>query len=235
MKNFIAKLLLPAIGLILSVPTFTGLAQARPNMSFWRMADGGSGNYINRLDLTTEQKTKMQQLRQSTRTKIEGILNSEQRQKFQQIYSQRQANKSSRQGLNLTTEQKTQIQAIRKANREQFQALLTPAQRAQSEQGGMLSVTLTTEQRAKMTQLKADSRTRMEAILTPTQQQLAKTLQNRRQTMRTAWQSLDLTTEQKTQIRAIRQASQAQFKAILTPEQQSKLKSGRTGRGARSI
>jgi periplasmic protein CpxP/Spy len=234
MKNFIAKVLLPTIGLILSIPTFTSLAQASPGMGFWRIADSGS-NFTNRLDLTTEQKTKMQQLRESTRTQIEGVLNPEQRQKFQQISNQRQSNKSTWQGLNLTAEQKTQIQSIRKANREQFQALLTPAQKTQIQQGGIGSLTLTAEQTAKMTQLKADSRARMEAILTPTQQQQAKTLQNRRQTMRTAWQSLNLTTEQKTQITAIRQASQAQFKAILTPEQQSKLKSGRTGRGWRSI
>jgi periplasmic protein CpxP/Spy len=234
MRNFIAKVLLAAIVPISSVLTFADLAQARLNNGFWRIADGG-GNFTNRLDLTTEQKTKMQQLRQSTRTKIEGVLNAEQRQKFQQIYSQRQANKSSRQGLNLTTEQKTQIQAIRQANRAQFQALLTPAQKTQIQQGGFSSITLTAEQKAKMAQLRAESRTRMEAILTPTQQQQAKTLLNRRQDMLTAWQSLDLTTEQRTQIRAIRQASQEQFKAILTPEQQSKLRSSRTGRGWRSI
>jgi Spy/CpxP family protein refolding chaperone len=225
-KNIIAKVLFPALGLILSVPALASLAQARPNLGFGLIADGSS-KYMNRLDLTAEQKTKMQQLQASTRTQIEGVLTPEQRQKFQQIYNQRQANKSDRQALNLTTGQRTQLQAIRQANRTQFQALLTPAQQAQFRQGGMGGVTLTAEQQAKITQLRADSRTQMTAILTPAQQQQAKTLQNRRQAMRTDWQALNLTTEQKTQISAIRQASQQQFKAILTPEQQSKLKSGR--------
>ena len=109
------------------------------------------GGQAERLNFTPEQKTKIQQLRQSTRTQIETLLTPEQLPKFQQIESQRQAKFSGENGLsmrdrrqsmrdswkslNLTADQKTKMKAIRQASKEQFKAILTPEQQAKFKGG----------------------------------------------------------------------------------------------------
>ncbi len=235
MNNQLAKRLLPAIALILSIPTLAAIVEARPHKGFGRISESGFGRQTEQLDLTAEQKTKMEQLQQSTRSQIEAILTPEQRQKFQQFASERQSNTGDRSALNLTAEQKIQLQTIRQQQMAQFRAVLTPEQQAQLQQGGMKTLELTAEQKTKMQQLKTATRAQMEAVLTPAQQQQAKAIQSRRQTRGENWQSLNLTTDQKTKIKAIRQSSQAQFKSILTPEQQSKLKAGRHGKGSPQV
>jgi periplasmic protein CpxP/Spy len=235
MKTQLVKLF-SILALVISVPAIANIAQARPHHGYGRIADGRMGKHLEDLNLTVEQKAKMEQLRQSSRKQIEALLDPEQLKKFQQIEAQRQSSPRGENRLNLTADQKTQLQAIRKANKSEFQAILTPAQKAQLPQeggwrrGGMDKLNLTAEQKAKMAQLKATSRSRMDAILTPEQQQQSKLMRDRRQSMRETWKSLNLTADQQGKMKAIHQASEEQFKAILTPEQQTKLKSHRGGR-----
>jgi Spy/CpxP family protein refolding chaperone len=257
MKKQLATLL-PVLALVISVPALTGIAHANISQQALtaaptanqserhhqrgRMGNLDMGGHVDDLNLSNEQKTKMQQLRQSTRAQIEAVLTAEQRQKFQQITSQDRGRNGSGAGLSLTTDQKVQLKAMQQNHRSQLQAILTPAQRAQLNQeryrgqGGMMArlekLNLTSEQKSKLESLRAARRKEMDAILTPAQQQTAKTMLAR-QTIGRNWQSLNLTADQQAKIKAIRQASQSQFMEILTPAQQTKLKAGRHHGGQR--
>jgi Spy/CpxP family protein refolding chaperone len=231
--------LLPILSIVLAIPTLAVVAHAKPHYHNGQIADVRMGR-MDHLNLTPEQKTKMEQLRLSARTQMEAILTPEQRQKFQQIETQHQVRHQAGENMSLTADQKLKLKAIRQANQQQFQAILTPAQKAQLKEdrggrkGGYMArldkLNLTSDQKAKMEQLKATGRTQMEAILTPEQRQKAQTMQTRRPEMKNAWKSMNLTAEQKAKMKAIRQASEQELNAILTPEQQSKLKSGKHGR-----
>jgi periplasmic protein CpxP/Spy len=230
---------LPILSIVLAIPTLAVVAHAKSHHHRGQIADVRMGR-MDDLNFTPEQKTKMEQLRQSTRTQIEGILTTEQRQKFQQIETQHQVRHQTGESMNLTVDQKLKLKAIRQANQQQFQAILTPAQQAQlkEDRGGekgrymarLDKLNLTSDQKAKMEQLKATGRSQMEAILTPEQRQKAQTMREGRPEMVQSWKSMNLTADQKAKIKAIHQASEQQFNAILTPEQQSKLKAGKHGR-----
>jgi Spy/CpxP family protein refolding chaperone len=232
MKNYLVKLL-PLMAIVIAIPAVANSQSFRSNAST-KIAAGEMGRYRNGLNLSADQKTKMEQLRTSKRTQIDAVLTPTQRQQLAQLKAARQANRGSK-GKNLTTDQKAKLKAIRESNQAQFKAILTPAQQAQLAQGGgwgkgsMARLNLTPAQTAKMQQLRASARSQMDAILTPEQQQQA---QARRQSMRNTWNSLNLTPDQQAKIQAIRQSSRQQLNTILTPEQQTKLKSRRQGRGA---
>ncbi len=236
MLNKLAKLL-PLLAIAFAAPVFAA-SNYSSHTHNTQIAYGEMGNHADQLNLTPSQKTKMEQLRASTRTQIDAILTPEQRQKLGQLQSQRQSERSAgRMGMNLTADQTAKLKAIRTANKEQFKAILTPAQQAQLGQGSrgwgkggaMARLNLTPEQKAKMEQLRAASRTQMDAILTPEQQQQAKARHDRRQAMRSTWKSLNLTADQQAKIKTIRQSSEEQLNALLTPEQQAQRKAHRHG------
>jgi periplasmic protein CpxP/Spy len=226
-KNQLVKLL-PLLAIVIAAPAFAG-NYFNHNSPHGQIASGGMGKRADKLNLTTEQKTKIEQLRTSTSNQIDAVLTPEQRQKFAQIKSQRQANRQSANGMNLTAEQKNKLKAIRQANKVQFKAMLTPAQQTQLSQGGGWGkgLNLTAEQKTKMVQLRTAARAEMNTVLTPAQQQQAQARYGRRQAIGSTWQSLNLTADQQAKITTIRQSSQQQLKIILTPEQQAKWKSHR--------
>ena len=83
-----------------------------------------------KLNLTTDQKVKMKELRATSRAQMEAILTPAQQQQAKVWQEGARSRRTAWASLNLTTEQKTKIAAIRKASREQFQATLTPEQQA---------------------------------------------------------------------------------------------------------
>lgn len=122
-----------AIALVLSsavaLPTFaqpaqepTPSTQQRPN----RMK--------NRLNLTDVQKTQLRQIRESTRTQIEGVLTQEQKAQYDTAKQQRQKPREIWRSLNLTAEQRSQIQAIQQSAKQQMEGVLTPDQLQQMQQ-----------------------------------------------------------------------------------------------------
>lgn len=235
MLNKLAKLL-PLLALAIATPSFAAGNYPSYNHTRGQIAAGEIGRHMDKLNLTPEQKTKVEQLRASTRSQIDAVLTPEQRQKHQQIEAQHQANKQDGNGMNLTADQKAKLKAIREANKEQFKAILTPAQQAQLGkggggwgEGGSNKLNLTAEQKAKMEQLRASARSQMDAVLTPAQQQQAKARHERRQAMGNSWQSLNLTADQKAKIKTIRESSEQQLNAILTPAQQAQRKSHKHG------
>jgi Spy/CpxP family protein refolding chaperone len=249
MINKLAKFL-PLLAIVVAVPTFaaSNYNQAqRQDVGY--TARGSMGRHLEGLNLTPEQKTKVQQLQTATKAKMDAVFTPEQRQKLAEIKTQRQANKPNKAAWNLTPDQKAKLKAIRQVNMEQMKAILTPEQQAQLRQGsgkkpggehfggrgghmGRLGkLNLTAEQKSKMEQLRATTRTQMDAVFTPEQLQQAKLRQEQRQEMGGKWKSLNLTDDQKAKLKEIRQSSKAQFEAILTPEQQQQAKQKRHGRG----
>ena len=133
MLDRLAKLL-PLLAIVIAAPVFAASNYPHHSQERGQIVFGEMGR-MDSLNLTPEQKTKMEQLRTSTQSQIDAVLTDEQRQKLAQVKAQRQANQQSG-GMNLTADQKTKIKAIRAANQAQFQAILTPAQQAQLAQGG---------------------------------------------------------------------------------------------------
>jgi periplasmic protein CpxP/Spy len=249
MINKLAKLL-PLLAIVMAVPTFaaSNYHSAQPqNVDY--IAKGLAGRHLKGLNLTPEQKTKMQQLRDATKAQMDAVFTPEQRQKLAQIKAQRQANRPGKGGWNLTADQKSKLKAIRQSNREQLKAILTPDQQAQLRQGGNQKphgrrsggndirmnrfdkLNLTADQKTKLDQLQVTTRTQMNEVFTPEQRQQAKLRQDQRRAMGDTWKSLNLTADQQAKLKEIRQSNKAQFEAILTPEQQQQVKQKRHGRG----
>lgn len=231
MFSRLAKLI-PLFALVIAIPSFAAGNYSSHNHPHGQIAAGETGR-MDKLNLTLDQKAKIEQLRASTRSQIDTVLTPDQRQQREQIKSQRQANKRGN-GTNLTADQKVKLKAIREANKEQFKAILTPAQQAQMAQGRGgwgkgNNLNLTSEQKAKMEQLRASARSQMDAVLTPDQQQQSQARRERRQAIRNSWKSMNLTADQKSKIKTIRESSDRQLNAILTPEQQAQRKSHKHG------
>jgi Spy/CpxP family protein refolding chaperone len=233
MQQQLAKLI-PLLAIAIATPVFAAPSYFDGNAHQQRIADGEIGQRkYSQLNLTTDQKSKIERLRAATRSQIEVVLTPEQRQKYAQIQTQRQANRQGRQQLKLSADQKAQFQAIRTANKAQFRAILTPEQQAQIDRGGgrwrkggsMARLNLTPAQKTKMKELRTSARSQMATVLTSEQQQQAKANYERRQTLRDTWNNLNLTADQQLKIRTIRQASRQQLEAILTPAQQAQRKS----------
>ncbi len=96
-----------------------------------------------RLGLSEEQKTKIKEIRRNSRTQMEGILSTEQKQQLQAAKQERQGQPGQQRGqrpgknfasLNLTPEQKTKMREIRESEKNQIQAILTPEQQQQFKQ-----------------------------------------------------------------------------------------------------
>ncbi len=232
MLNKVVKLL-PLLALVISIPSFAAGNYPNHNHPHGQIAAGEMGRHMDDLNLTPEQKTKVEALRAATKTQMDAVFTPEQRQQRDQMKAQRQANQQDGNSMNLTADQKTKIKAIRDANKEQFKAILTPAQQAQMAQGSGWGkgdkLSLTADQKTKMEQLRASAKTQIDAILTPAQQQQAKARQDRRQAMGGNWKGMNLTADQQAKIKTIRESSDRQLDAILTPEQQAKRKAGRQG------
>jgi periplasmic protein CpxP/Spy len=98
---------------------------------------GRPGDHMARLDklnLTADQKTKLEQLRATARTQIETVLTPEQRQQAKLRQDQHREMGDKWKSLNLTADQKTKLQEIRRSSKAQFEAILTPEQQQQAKQ-----------------------------------------------------------------------------------------------------
>jgi periplasmic protein CpxP/Spy len=241
---------LPLLAIVVAVPTFAVSNYHHvqsPQTSY--IAEGFINRRLDRLNLTPEQTTKIQQLRTTTKAQIDAVLTLEQRQKLAQIKAERQANRPNKAAGSLTPEQKAKLKDIYQASKEQLRTILTPEQQAQLPQdegknrhfgrfgglGGYLSrlnsLNLTAEQKTKLEQLREKTRTQMNEVFTPEQLQQAKLRREQYKAMAQQWQSLNLTADQKAKLQEIRRSSKAQLQAILTPEQQQQARQKFPGHG----
>jgi protein CpxP len=146
MKLKTLSLLIATLALTLTATPFAVQAQqnAPTNKPAQEMWQKGS---FQRLNLTPEQKVKMQEIGRNTRTQIEAVLTSEQKAKLKAAMADAKAERQQGQrqsrmkakrdvfaSLNLTEAQKDQMKQIKQSSRQQMQALLTPEQKAQMKQ-----------------------------------------------------------------------------------------------------
>ncbi len=95
---------------------------------------GGHMGRLAKLNLTAEQKSKLEQLRANTRTQIDTVFTPEQRQQAKLRQEQRQGMGGKWKELNLTADQKAKLKEIRQSSKVQFEAILTPEQQQQAKQ-----------------------------------------------------------------------------------------------------
>jgi periplasmic protein CpxP/Spy len=135
MKSKLMSILAGAIALSFAATPLIVNAQANPNAP----SPGEASQPFKKmegLNLTQEQKDKMKEIRENTRTQIQGILTAEQQQQFQAAMQsgQRQRRGQVFASLNLTEEQKTKIREVMQTSKQNMRAVLTPEQQQQLEQ-----------------------------------------------------------------------------------------------------
>ncbi|BCL34893.1 Spy/CpxP family protein refolding chaperone [Nostoc sp. MS1] len=147
------SLLAGAIALTLTTTPFVVHAQANSSAAPV-IAQGARKGPWESLGLTDDQKAKIKQIMDNSRTQIESVFTPEQKAKLEAARQARQAQRQQGQrpqagkrgnvlaDLNLTQDQKNRIKSIRQSSKQQIEAVLT------------------TEQRAKLQELKASRRQR---------------------------------------------------------------------------
>ena len=224
----------------------------------------GPHKVFSNLNLTSEQETQLEQIRNNTDSQIAGILNPEQQQLFKSIQTQREQLHEAMMALNLTAEQKEQMHSIKESAREQMDSVLTNEQRQQLHQerqsnrnqdgpgggrpphmsgpGGpeaFSNLNLTSEQKAKLEQIRNNIDSQIAGILTPGQQQQSQSIKAQREQLHEAMKALNLTSEQKEQMHSFRESAREQMDSVLTDEQRQQLReemrSRRGGEGRRQV
>ena len=84
MLNKVAKLL-PILALVVAAPSFAAGNYSSHNHAHGQIAAGGMGQHMDDLNLTPEQKTKVEALRAATKTQMDAVFTPEQRQRMMQI------------------------------------------------------------------------------------------------------------------------------------------------------
>ncbi len=89
---------------------------------------------LNNLNLSADQKAQIKRIREDSRSKIQQILTTDQKNQWMTARQQGKKMKEIMQSLNLSDTQKSQIREIQKAARTQMNGILTPEQRQQIRQ-----------------------------------------------------------------------------------------------------
>lgn len=127
-------LLLPAmVGLSVVPPALSTEPAATPVVQPAQRPKSRWGFWLE-LNLTPEQRQRIQQIRANAWQQMQQVLTPEQRQLWQQAQGQPPAQRRRLlRALNLTEAQKEQMRLIRASTRQQIEAVLTPEQRQQLE------------------------------------------------------------------------------------------------------
>jgi periplasmic protein CpxP/Spy len=136
------------------------------------------------LNLTDEQRSQTQAIREASKERIDAVLTAEQRQQLESSTKDRAGRRNPRGGdrgghfeqLDLSEDQSTQIETIRSNTRSQIEEVLTPEQRAEFEENGdrrgaLRNANLTDDQRSQIETIQEDSKAEIDAVLTPEQRQ----------------------------------------------------------------
>jgi Spy/CpxP family protein refolding chaperone len=148
MKLKTLSIIAGTLALTLSATPFAVQAQQNPSSPQPGKEWQKKGQF-QKLNLTPEQKAKMQEIGRSTRAQMEAVLTPEQKAKLTAAMAERKAQRQQGQGqrqggrgkkgdlfasLNLTEAQKNQMRQIKESSKQQMQAVLTPEQQAQMKQ-----------------------------------------------------------------------------------------------------
>ncbi|MEM7066686.1 MAG: hypothetical protein AAF572_26415 [Cyanobacteria bacterium P01_B01_bin.77] len=193
------------------------------------------------INLTSEQQTELDAIKERAHTQIEAVLNTDQLAALEGKTGRerRQAMRS----LDLSEEQRTQLREIRETSRAAADEVFTDEQQAQlqSMRGERRDnrreefaekLNITPEQQAELDAIRENAYTQAEAVLSADQLTALedKTGRERGRAMR----DLDLSEEQRTQLQEIREESRAAADEVLTAEQLAQLEEMRENRGNRS-
>jgi Spy/CpxP family protein refolding chaperone len=84
-----------------------------------------------KLNLTDAQKAQLQEIRQTTHSRVEAVLTADQKAQLETAKQQGTKLREAFQSLNLSDDQRQQIQTIREEGRQQMESVLTSEQREQ--------------------------------------------------------------------------------------------------------
>ena len=145
MKLKTLSLIAGTLALTLTATPFAVQAQQNPSSPQPRQEWQKKGQF-QKLNLTTEQKAKIKEIRNNTRAQIETVLTTEQKNQLKSKKDERKAQRQQGQqgqeqrregrgqkgdifdSLNLTETQKNQIKQIKESSKQQIDAVLTPQQ-----------------------------------------------------------------------------------------------------------
>ena len=127
------KLSLLAGAFALTLTAIPFAAQAEINSSSSTIVAQGQKRQgkFERLNLTEDQKTQMQQIKESARAEMQKILTPEQLQKLEAAKASGQKKRGVFRTLGLTDAQKAEMKKIKESKKAQFEAILTDEQKAQ--------------------------------------------------------------------------------------------------------
>lgn len=183
--------------LMLTALMLTGMSWAQSRHAGMKgERERGPGRMFQQLNLTADQRTKVDSILQSERSQMQSL----------------------RANTSLTSDQKyQQMRELRKNEHEQLLAVLTAEQQAKLKQ-------FHSERKGRREGFKAGRGFQALNLTEQQRQQLQPVFQSTRQQMQALRSDTTLTPEQKREkMKAIRQNQMAQMKSILTPEQQQQL------------
>jgi periplasmic protein CpxP/Spy len=127
LKNLLALSATSTLILVAStgLPFSGNAAIAQANESSVEAIPNARVRYLDKLNLTDAQKTKLKEIRESSREKMKAILTPEQQEKLRTARAQ----KKKPTDLNLTEDQKTKLKALRASTKTEIMAVLTPEQK----------------------------------------------------------------------------------------------------------
>ncbi|MEL6229158.1 MAG: Spy/CpxP family protein refolding chaperone [Cyanobacteria bacterium J06627_3] len=195
------------------------------------------------LNITPEQQTELDAIKDNARTQVEAILTDDQLAELAGTTGRER--RQAMRNLNLSEDQRAQMRSIRETSRAAAEDVFTAEQQAQlqamaAERGERQKnrreelaeeLNLTSQQQAELDAIKESAQTQIDAVLTSDQRAAleGKTGRERVQAMR----NLDLSEDQRTQLQSIREESRAAADEVLTAEQLAQLEEMRENRGNR--
>lgn len=119
-KTLIAGL----VGVVVTATPVTALAQTPSSPAeFFPVLEN--------VNFSAEQQSQLTQLRQQTRSQLETIVSSEQRQRFRQALTQGNGLWAAISAMQLSPDQRGQVRQVLRSRRQQLARIVTPAQRQQ--------------------------------------------------------------------------------------------------------
>ena len=105
-------------------------------LSFSPMAASAEGfrNRFSELNLTPQQQTQIEQIRENAKSQMQNLLTAEQQQLFETLREQGRKKGQGMRQMNLSAEQREQMRSLRQSTREQVRNVLTPEQQDQLRQ-----------------------------------------------------------------------------------------------------
>lgn len=119
-QTFVAGL----VGVVMATTPMTALAQSATSPAeFFPVLEN--------VNFSSEQQSQLTQLRQQTRSQLETIVSSEQRQRFRQALTRGDGLWAAISVMQLSPDQRGQVRQVLRSSRQQLASIVTPAQRQQ--------------------------------------------------------------------------------------------------------